>query len=257
MSLPAHTSSITSLARRFDVVALVRCSFAWSRRRRARPTTGRNGADPRRDGRSAETGLPAKWSPPAAGPAAGENLAWRVPIGSRSSPVVFGNRVYLYARPAPRSCGRSGWSRSTRRAARRSGRSISASISPTSRRTAWRGRRRSVDPGNRAHLHVRRQRRAAGVLTRRQDALGAWPGRGLRRHHDPRRPVAVARRRRRPRRRQHADLGAGASSPAAATGTSPSTRRPATRCGSAHRRNGTGTPTTPRRSWRRSTARGC
>jgi outer membrane protein assembly factor BamB len=51
----------------------------------------------RRDGRSAETGLPDKWAPPSATHAAGENLAWRVPIGSRSSPVVFGNRVYLYA----------------------------------------------------------------------------------------------------------------------------------------------------------------
>jgi outer membrane protein assembly factor BamB len=44
---------------------------------------------PSRDGRSAETGLPANWSPK------GENLAWRIPIGSRSSPVVFGNRIYL------------------------------------------------------------------------------------------------------------------------------------------------------------------
>ena len=44
---------------------------------------------PSRDGRSPETGLPASWSPK------GENLAWRVPIGSRSSPVVFRNRVYL------------------------------------------------------------------------------------------------------------------------------------------------------------------
>jgi outer membrane protein assembly factor BamB len=50
-----------------------------------------------RDGRSAETGLPVKWAPPGAGHPAGENLAWRVPIGSRSSPVVFGNRVYVYA----------------------------------------------------------------------------------------------------------------------------------------------------------------
>jgi outer membrane protein assembly factor BamB len=45
---------------------------------------------PRRDGRSLETGLPAKWSPQ------GENLAWRVPIGSRSSPVAFRDRLYLY-----------------------------------------------------------------------------------------------------------------------------------------------------------------
>ncbi len=44
---------------------------------------------PNRDGHSTETNLPAKWSP------SGENLAWRVPFGSRSSPVVFGNRVYL------------------------------------------------------------------------------------------------------------------------------------------------------------------
>ena len=39
---------------------------------------------PSRDGHSTETNLPAKWSP------AGDNLAWRIPIGSRSSPVVFG-----------------------------------------------------------------------------------------------------------------------------------------------------------------------
>ena len=44
---------------------------------------------PGRDGRSAETGLPEKWSPQ------GENLAWKVPYGSRSSPVAFGNRVYI------------------------------------------------------------------------------------------------------------------------------------------------------------------
>ena len=46
---------------------------------------------PARDGRSAETNLPSKWSPK------GENLAWRIPIGSRSSPVAFGNRLYLNA----------------------------------------------------------------------------------------------------------------------------------------------------------------
>jgi outer membrane protein assembly factor BamB len=44
---------------------------------------------PSRDGHSTETNLPSTWSP------AGENLAWRIPIGSRSSPVVFGNRIYL------------------------------------------------------------------------------------------------------------------------------------------------------------------
>ena len=44
---------------------------------------------PSRDGNSAETGLPSAWSPK------GENLAWRIPIGGRSAPVVFGNRLYL------------------------------------------------------------------------------------------------------------------------------------------------------------------
>ena len=44
---------------------------------------------PKRDGTSAEKNLPATWSP------AGENLAWKAPYGSRSGPVVFGDRVYL------------------------------------------------------------------------------------------------------------------------------------------------------------------
>lgn len=44
---------------------------------------------PSRDGRSTETGLPESWSP------SGENLAWRLPVGGRSSPVVFGDRLYL------------------------------------------------------------------------------------------------------------------------------------------------------------------
>jgi outer membrane protein assembly factor BamB len=54
-----------------------------------------NGADwpdwrgPARTGASSETGLPERWSP------TGENLAWRVPIGGRSAPVVFGDHLYL------------------------------------------------------------------------------------------------------------------------------------------------------------------
>ena len=44
---------------------------------------------PSRDGHSSETNLPSAWSPK------GENLAWRIPIGGRSAPVVFGNRLYL------------------------------------------------------------------------------------------------------------------------------------------------------------------
>jgi outer membrane protein assembly factor BamB len=45
---------------------------------------------PRRDGSSREKGLPEKWS------TSGENLLWRAPIGGRSAPVVFGDRVYLF-----------------------------------------------------------------------------------------------------------------------------------------------------------------
>lgn len=44
---------------------------------------------PARDGVSRESGLPSRWSP------AGENLAWRVPYGGRSTPIVMGDRVYL------------------------------------------------------------------------------------------------------------------------------------------------------------------
>lgn len=44
---------------------------------------------PSRDGRSAETNLPSSWSPN------GENLAWRIPIGARSAPVAFGDRLYV------------------------------------------------------------------------------------------------------------------------------------------------------------------
>ncbi len=44
---------------------------------------------PSRTGVSADTGLPSTWSP------AGDNLAWKVPYGGRSGPVVYGDRLYL------------------------------------------------------------------------------------------------------------------------------------------------------------------
>ncbi len=44
---------------------------------------------PRRTGVSADTDLVSTWSP------AGENLAWRIPYGGRSGPVVFGDHLYL------------------------------------------------------------------------------------------------------------------------------------------------------------------
>jgi outer membrane protein assembly factor BamB len=44
---------------------------------------------PARDGISNEKNLPEKWSP------TGDNLAWKVPYGGRSAPIVMGDRVYL------------------------------------------------------------------------------------------------------------------------------------------------------------------
>ena len=44
---------------------------------------------PARTGVSSEKNLPNTWSP------TGENLAWRVPYGGRSAPVVFGDHLYL------------------------------------------------------------------------------------------------------------------------------------------------------------------
>lgn len=67
----------------------------WAAAALLAPAVVLSGADwpewrgPARTGASTETGLPEKWSP------AGENLAWRVPIGGRSAPVVFGDHLYL------------------------------------------------------------------------------------------------------------------------------------------------------------------
>lgn len=44
---------------------------------------------PARDGTSPETNLPESWSPD------GQNVAWTLPFGGRSTPVVFGDRLYL------------------------------------------------------------------------------------------------------------------------------------------------------------------
>ncbi len=44
---------------------------------------------PARDGVSVETSLPTQWSP------AGQNLAWKVPYGGRSAPIVLGDRLFL------------------------------------------------------------------------------------------------------------------------------------------------------------------
>jgi outer membrane protein assembly factor BamB len=44
---------------------------------------------PLRDGISPEKNLPVKWSP------GGDNLAWKVPYGGRSTPIVMGDKVFL------------------------------------------------------------------------------------------------------------------------------------------------------------------
>jgi hypothetical protein len=44
---------------------------------------------PSRDGTSSEKNLPSRWSP------AGENLAWTLPFGGRSTPAIFGNRLHV------------------------------------------------------------------------------------------------------------------------------------------------------------------
>jgi outer membrane protein assembly factor BamB len=44
---------------------------------------------PKRDGTSPEKNLPSKWSP------TGDNLAWKAPLGGRSSPVIMGDRLYV------------------------------------------------------------------------------------------------------------------------------------------------------------------
>ena len=49
-----------------------------------------NWRGPARDGRSAETGLPTRWSKQ------GENLVWKAPYGGRSAPIVMGDRVFLF-----------------------------------------------------------------------------------------------------------------------------------------------------------------
>ena len=44
---------------------------------------------PKRDGTSPDIDLPTSWS------LSGENLAWKVPYGGRSAPVIHGNRLYF------------------------------------------------------------------------------------------------------------------------------------------------------------------
>ena len=45
---------------------------------------------PARNGISLEKGLPTKWSPK------GDNLVWKAPYGGRSTPIIMGDRVFLF-----------------------------------------------------------------------------------------------------------------------------------------------------------------
>ena len=85
-----HSAFFQPFVRRaVAVAALVGCSLAVTSAADWPEWRG-----PSRDGHSAETNLPARWSPQ------GENLAWRIPIGSRSAPVAFGDRIYINS-PTP------------------------------------------------------------------------------------------------------------------------------------------------------------
>src|SRR5436309_10392352 len=48
---------------------------------------------PDQNGVSLETNLPDKWSPDPKAP--NNNLVWKAPYGSRSTPIVLNDRVYL------------------------------------------------------------------------------------------------------------------------------------------------------------------
>src|SRR5687768_3730000 len=85
--LVAHISPICSLLAPCDPGAALRHSVLTQRGQTTRDWTESRG--PSRDGTSSEKNLPSRWSP------SGENLAWTLPFGGRSTPVIHGNRLYL------------------------------------------------------------------------------------------------------------------------------------------------------------------
>ena len=176
---------------------LWRSSPAWSS---SRPTTGPSGADRAGTARRPKPTCPARWSP------AGENVAWSLPFGGRSTPVVFGNRLYLQTTTTA-TCRR-----------RRNGSSRSMS---TSGKVVWERRvsvylsdvpqdragwaSPAVDPatGNIYMFTVAAELLA--LRARRQAAVGAIAARGVRRDHHARRPHDVADHRGRQGHSEHAD----------------------------------------------------
>jgi outer membrane protein assembly factor BamB len=73
------------------LVAVLLCGLAVSAQGPRRVAIGDwpEQRGPRRDGTSAERGLPERWA------LDGENFLWRAPYGGRSAPVVMGNRVFV------------------------------------------------------------------------------------------------------------------------------------------------------------------
>ena len=176
-----------------------------------------------RDGASPETQLPSRWSP------AGEGLAWKAPFGSRSAPVIFGNRLYLWNASVDTvkerdkvqerllaldaDTGKVIWERRF---------NVFHTDVPV-HRVAWVVAQRR--PGHGQRLRVRRRRAAARARRRGQGAVAAPAHRGVRRDLDARRPHRIAGHRGRRRDRRARSTPAGATSRAAATATSRSTRR--------------------------------
>ncbi len=88
-----RTSKFLSL---FFAGLLITPIFASSQQKPNATAGAASGSDwvewrgPTRDGVSPEKGLPGKWSPK------GENLVWKAPFGGRSTPIVMGNRVFMF-----------------------------------------------------------------------------------------------------------------------------------------------------------------
>ena len=161
---------------------------------------------PRRDGHSAETGLPTSWSRD------GDNLAWRVPHGGRSTPIILGDHLYL------QNAAGEGANLQERIMCFdvEAGRALvgASDAHLLERRTASpRGLGlpgRGPDDGQHLCLHGRRLR--SRVQRRRRRFVGALAHRGLRPHHDPWRPHRLTYHRRQPAHRERSELRMGRAS---------------------------------------------
>ena len=158
---------------------------------------------PARTGVSTEKGLPEKWSP------SGENLAWRVPFGGRSAPVVFGDHLYLQNTSGTRR-GAAGAADVLQRRHRQA--ALGAPLQPVQQRRAS-ASDCLVVPGRRSRdrqcVRDQRRRPAHVAVEGREAAVGALPRRGVRHVDDARRAHVVAGHRSRSGHRQRPDLPVG------------------------------------------------